>query len=138
MRRSSLVSNFNKLTFATLFSFNFSSKSLWAIQPSSIKIWVLQPTTFQDQPSQVSFLGMFRASTPPHNFLAAAFLLFIMSLFEFKRSKLGYFDSLMFAADLLPNSAVVYIVTLYFKHAQQFYISHFTYHLSYYMINDYC
>ena len=40
----------------------------------------------------------------------------------------------MFAVELLANSAVVCIVTLCFEHAQQFHISHFTYHLSYYQL----
>ena len=45
----SLASNFNKLTFARLFSLNFSSKSTWAKAYSTIEIWVLQPTTLQSQ-----------------------------------------------------------------------------------------
>ena len=74
-------------------------------------------------PSQVSFLGIFRATTPPHKFLVATFLLFVMNLLEVKRRKLGRLESLMFAVELLANSAVVFIVTLCFKHAQQFHIS---------------
>ena len=108
--------------------------NLPGLQPSSIEILVLQPTTLQNQPSQVSFLGIFRATTPPHNFLAATFLLFVMNLFEVKRRKLGRFESLMFAVELLANSTVVCIVTLCFEHAQQFHISHFTYHLRYYQL----
>ena len=107
------------------------------LQPSSIEIWVLQPTTLQNQLLQVSFLGIFRATTPPHNFLVAAFLLFVMNLFEVKR-KLGHFEGLMFAVELLANLAVVCILILCFEHVQQFHISHFTYHLKYYMINNYC
>ena len=57
------------------------------LQPSSIEIWVLQPPALQNQLSQVSFLGIFRATIPPHNFLAASFLLFVMNLFEVKRKK---------------------------------------------------
>ena len=57
-----------------------------------------------------------------------------MTLLEVKRKNLGRFESLMFAVELLANSAV----TLCFEHAQQFHISHFTYHLRYYMIIDYC
>ena len=44
----------------------------------------------------------------------------------------------MFAVELLANSEVDCIVTLCFEHAQQFHISHFTYHLRYYMIIDHC
>ena len=42
----------------------------------------------------------------------------------------------MFTVELLVNSTVVCIVTLCFEHGQQFPISHFTYHLRYYMINS--
>ena len=84
------------------------------------------PALQQNQLSQVSFMGIFKATTPPHNFLAATL-------------QLGRFESLMFVVELLANSAVVCIATLLcFKHAQQFHISHFSYHLRYYMINDYC
>ena len=38
-----------------------------------------------------------------------------MNLFEVKRKKLGCSESLMFAVELLANSAVVYIVTLCFQ-----------------------
>ena len=38
------------------------------LQPSSIEIWVLQPPALQNQLSQVSFLGIFRVTAPPHNF----------------------------------------------------------------------
>ena len=44
----------------------------------------------------------------------------------------------MFAVELLANSEVDCIVTLCFEHAQQFHISHFAYHLRYYMIIDHC
>ena len=118
--------------FPSIFQVNLSG-----LQPSSIEIIVLQPTTLQKQPSQVSFPGIFRTTTPPHNYLAATFLLFIMNLFEVKRTNLGPFESLMSAVELLVKSAVVYIVTLYFEHAQQFHISHFTYHLKHYMKIDY-
>ena len=60
-----------------------------------------------------------------------------MNLFEVKRTNLGPFESLMSAVELLVKSAVVDIVTLYFEHAQQFHISHFTYHLKHYMKIDY-
>ena len=92
----------------------------------------------QNQQSQVSFLGIFRATSPSHNFLEATFLLFVMSLLEVKRKQLGCFESLMFAVELLMNSAVVHIVTLCFEHSQQFEISHFTYYVRYDMIIDYC
>ena len=47
-----------------------------------------------------------------------------------QEKKLGRFESFMFAVELLANSAV----TLCFEHAQQFHISHFTYHLRYYQL----
>ena len=53
-----------------------------------------------------------------------------MTLLEVKRKNLGRFESLMFAVELLANSAV----TLCFEHAQQFHISHFTYYLRYYQL----
>ena len=111
--------------------------NLSELQTSFIEIWVLQPTALQNQPSQVGFLGIFRATTPPHNFLAATFLLFLMNLFEVKRRKLRRLESLMFTVETLANSAVVSIFTSCFEHAQQFHISHFMYHLRYYMIIDY-
>ena len=60
-----------------------------------------------------------------------------MNLFEVtKKKKLGRFESLIFAVELLANSAV----TLCFEHA----FSHFTFHISFevlsvecYMIIDY-
>ena len=61
------------------------------LQPSSIEIWVLKPPPLQNQLSQVSFLGIFKATTPPHNFLAATFLLFLMNLFEVERKKTRVF-----------------------------------------------
>ena len=88
------------------------------------------------------FLGIFSAAAPPYNFfLAATFLLYIMNLFEVKRKKLGWFESLMFVAELPVNSAVVALLNYYalsFEHAQQFHISHFSYHLRYYMVIYYC
>ena len=44
----------------------------------------------------------------------------------------------MFAVELLANSAVVYIVKLSFEHALQVHISHFSYHLKYDMVIDFC
>ena len=61
--------------------------NLPGVQPSSIETCVLQAATLQNQLSQVSFLGIFRATAPPHNFLVAAFLLFVKNLFEVKRKK---------------------------------------------------
>ena len=119
-------------------SFSTFQVYLSGLLTSSIEIWVLQPTALQNQPSQVSFLGIIRATNPPHNLLVVTFLLFVMNLFEVKRRKLGRFESLMFAIELLTNSTVVCIVTLCFEHAQQFHTSHFTYRLRYYMISDYC
>ena len=81
-------------------------------------------TTLQNQLLQVSFLGTFRVTTPPQNFFAATFLLFVMNLFEMKRKKLESFEILMFAVELLANLAVVCIVTLCFEHAQHFNNSH--------------
>ena len=60
---------------------------------------------------------------------------FIKNLFKAKITKIGRFKSLMFAVELLENSAVVCIVTLCFQHAQHFHVS---YHLRYYMIIDHC
>ena len=60
------------------------------LQPSSVEIRVLQPPALQNQLLQVSFLGIFRATAPPHNFLVASFLLFEMNLFEVKRIKTIY------------------------------------------------
>ena len=61
------------------------------LQPISIEIQVLQPTILQNQLSQISFLGILRATAPPHNFLSATFLLFVMDLFEVKRKKIRAF-----------------------------------------------
>ena len=61
-----------------------------------------------------------------------------MNLFEVKRKKFRQFEILIFAVELLANSAVVDTVTLWFEHSQQFHDSHLTYHLRYYMITDYC
>ena len=94
------------------------------LQPSSIEIWVLQPPALQNQLSQVSFLGIFRATTPPYNFLMATVLLFVKSLFEVKRKRTRAFWEFN-------------VCSLWFEHAQLFHISHFTYHLRYYMIMDY-
>ena len=80
-----------------------------------MRLTVLQPTTLQNQLWQVSFLGTLRATTPPHNFFAATFLLFVKNLFEVKRKKLSCFESLLSAVELLVNSAIVCIVTLCFQ-----------------------
>ena len=40
------------------------------------------------------------------------------------------------AVKLLANTAIVWIVTSNFEHAEHFYISHFTCHLRYYIIID--
>ena len=67
------------------------------------------------------------------------FYFLLWTCLKSREKKLGRFESLMFVAELLTNSAVVCIVTLLcFEHAQQFHISHFLYHLRYYIINDYC
>ena len=110
--------------------------NLSGLQPSFIEIWVLQPTTLQYQPSQVRFLGIFRATTRPHKIFAATFLLFVMNLFEVKRRKLGRFESLMFAAELLANSAVVCIVTyvLNMPRNYTFQVSHITWGIIWYLI----
>ena len=65
----SCVCNFKQLTFARLFSLNFSSKS-----PSFIEIWVLQPSPLSKELSQVSFLGIYRTATLPNNFWVATLL----------------------------------------------------------------
>ena len=61
--------NFKQLTFARLFSLNFSSKS-----SNSIEIWALQPPSQQKEPLQLSFLGIYRATTLPNNFWIATLL----------------------------------------------------------------
>ena len=38
------------------------------MQPISIKISVLQPPALQKELPQVNFLGIYRTTTPPHNF----------------------------------------------------------------------
>ena len=40
------------------------------------------------------------------------------------------------AAKLLANTAVVFLITLYFEHAEHFHISHFTNHLRHFIITD--
>ena len=93
----------------------------------------------QNQLSQVSFLGIFRATTSPHNFFGGYIFTFRNELARSQEKKIGRFESLMFVVGLLADSAVVCIVALScFEHAQQFHISHFSYHLRYYMIIDYC
>ena len=56
------------------------------------------------------FQRTFRATTPPYNFFAATYLIFVKSLLEVKRKKLRYSESLKFAVELLANSEVVWIV----------------------------
>ena len=103
--------------------------NLSGLQPSFIEIWILRSTTLQHQLSQVRFLGIFSATTRPHKFFAATFLLFVMNLFEVKRRKIGCFESLMFAVDLLVNSAVV----MFWRCPE---ISHFTFHISLEVLYD--
>ena len=55
----------------------------------------------------------------------ATVLLFVKSLFEVKRKRTRAFWEFN-------------VCSLWFEHAQLFHISHFTYHLRYYMIMDYC
>ena len=83
------------MTFARFL--NLSSKSPWCSPDPSI----------------------FRAATPPHNFLVASFL-----FFRNKKKTTRAFWELMFEVELLVNSAVVSFVTLCFERAQQFQISH--------------
>ena len=64
------VCNFKQLTFARMFSLNFSS-----ISPSSIGIWVSWPPPLQKEMLQVSFLGIYRTNTVPNNFWGGATLL---------------------------------------------------------------
>ena len=42
------------------------------------------------------------------------------------------------AAKLLANTAVVFLITLYFEHAEHFQISRFTNHLRHFIINESC
>ena len=63
----SFVSNFSKLTFA-----RFCKTSV--VQPISIKNWILQSPTLQKELPQVSFLGVYRTTTLPHNFWKTALL----------------------------------------------------------------
>ena len=101
--------------------------NLSGLQPSSTEIWVLQPTTLQYQPSKVSFLGIFRATIPPHNFLAATFLLFVIKLFEAKRKKLWRFESLMFPVETLNSRNMHYVLNM---------PSNFTFHVSLNVLYD--
>ena len=64
------VCNFKQLTFARLFSLNFSSKSPWVAQFH----WNLSLTPLQKELLQVSFLGIYRTTTLPNNFWATALL----------------------------------------------------------------
>ena len=73
LRRLSFVSNFKKMTFARFSSLDFSSKSPWC-RPFSIKMWDLQLPKLEKEPPQVSFLGIYRTTTLPHNFWTATLL----------------------------------------------------------------
>ena len=42
------------------------------------------------------------------------------------------------AAKLLANTAVVFLITLYFEHVEHFHISRFTNHLRHFIINESC
>ena len=57
------------------------------LQPSSIEVWVLQPPALQNQLSQVSFLGIFRAATPPHNFFGGYIFTFRNELVRSQEKK---------------------------------------------------
>ena len=104
--------------------------NLPGLQPSSIEIWVSQPTTLQNQLSQISFLGIFRATAPPHNVLSATFLLFVMNLFEVKRKKTRAFWEFN----------VCSWITSEFSSYIMFWtcpaISHFTFHISLEVLYD--
>ena len=101
--------------------------NLPGLQSSYFEIWVFHPTTLQNQLLQLSFEGIFTATTPPNNFLAAAFSLYVINLFEVKKKKLGRFENLMFAVKLLANSAIVCILTLHYVLNMP---SNFTFHTS--------
>ena len=69
----SFINNFNKLTFARFFSLNLSSKSSWR----SLVEMKFEPYNLhhcKKKLPQVSFRGIFRTTTLPHNFRAAALL----------------------------------------------------------------
>ena len=123
----SWVSNFNKLTFARLFSLNLWSKFPWA---TAQFYWNLSLTTYNIAKSteQVSFLDIFRATTPPHNFLAATILLFVKNLFEIKT--------------FLEFNVCSWIASEFssYLHCYMFWtcpaISHFTFHISLEVLYD--
>ena len=123
----SWVSNFNKLTFARLFSLNFWSKFPWV---TAQFYWHLSLTTYNIAKSteQVSFLDIFRATTPPHNFLAATILLFVKNLFETKT-----FWELNVCSWIASEFSS-------YLHCRMFWtcpaISHFTFHISLEVLYD--
>ena len=108
--------------------------NLPGLQPSSIEIWVLQPTTLQNKVPQISFLGIFRAAARPHNFLSAAFLIFVMNLLKDKRKKTGAFWEFNVCSWITSEFSSCFHCFIMFWTCQQFRISHFTYHLRYYQL----
>ena len=114
--------------------------NLSGLQPSSIEIWVLQPTTLQNQPSQVSFLGIFRATTPTTLVFGGYIFTFRNELVpsqEKKTQAFWEFNICSWIAREFSSCLHCYIV-LNMPSNFTFHISHFTYHLRYYMTIDYC
>ena len=135
MKRSEVVflSDFKKLTFARLLSLKFSSKFSWC-SPVPFKFESYNLQHWKKNCRKLIFWVFSEQIFHQIIFWRLHFLLFVKN----KRKNFGRFESLMFAVELLVNSVVVCIVTLCFEHAQHFHISHFTYHLRYYMIIDHC
>ena len=115
-------------------SFSTFQVYLSGLLTSSIEIWVLQPTALQNQPSQVSFLGIIRATNPPHNLLVVSFLLFVMNLFEVKRRKLGRFWEFN-VCNWIANefNSCLHCYIMFWTCPT---ISHFTFHISLEVLYD--
>ena len=80
--------------------------------PRSIEIWVVELTTLQKELPKVSFLGIFRASTPQNDFLVATLLLFVKKLLEVKEK----------IVEKEKKISIVGVDTLRCEHAQQLHI----------------
>ena len=98
------------------------------LQPSSIEIWVLQPPALQNQLSQVSFLGIFRATTPPHIFFGGYIFTFHNELVRSQENKsraVWEFNVCSWIASEISSCLHCYII---FWTCPA--ISHFTLHIS--------
>ena len=96
------------------------------LQPSSIKIWVLQPPALQNQLSQVSFLGIFRATTPPHIFFGGYIFTFHNELVRSQEKKtwaFWEFNVCSWIASEFSSCWYCYIIVFWTCPA----ISHFTF-----------